>query len=73
MSVDYIFSVQFVLHQLNLNMKINNEMTNCSTSNVTAGVLSKNFQKTVETVVTSDKGFVFTDTIKGTPTFWKRL
>ena len=41
-------------------MKINNEMTNCSTSNVTAGVLSKNFQKTVEAVVTSNKGFVFT-------------
>ena len=54
-------------------MKINNEMTNCSTSNVTAGVLSKNFQKTVEAVVTSNKGFVFTDTIKGTPAFWKRL
>ena len=54
-------------------MKINNEMRNCSTSNVTAGVLSKNFQKTVEAVVTSNKGFVFTDTIKGTPTFWKTL
>ena len=71
--VDYIFFVQFVLQQLNLNSKINIAMKKFSSSNVTAGMLSKNFKKTVETLVTSDKGYVFMNTIKGTPAFWKRF
>ena len=38
--------------------------------NVTTGML--NFKKTVETL-TSDKGFVFMNTIKRAPEFWKRF
>ena len=72
-SVDYIFFVQFVLQQLNLNSKINQAMKKFSSSNVTAGMQSKNFKKTVETLVMSDKGYVFMNTIKGTPAFWKRF
>ena len=44
-------------------------MKKFSSSNVTAGMLSKNFKKTVETLVMSDKGYVFMNTIKGTPAF----
>ena len=36
-------------------------------------MLSKNFKKTVQTLVTSDKGFGFMNTIKRTPAFWKRF
>ena len=72
-SVDYIFFIQFVLQQLNLNSKINIAMKKFSSSNVTAGMLSINFKKTVETLVTSDKGFLFMNTIKGTSAFWKRF
>ena len=36
-------------------------------------MLRKNFKKTVETLVTSDKGFVFKNTIKEIPEFWKRF
>ena len=42
-------------------------------SNVTAGILSKNVKKTVETLVTSDKGLVFMNTIKETPAFRDRF
>ena len=48
-------------------------MKKFSSTNVTAGMLRKNFKKTVETLATSDKGFVFMNTIKGTPAFWKRF
>ena len=36
-------------------------------------MLSKKFKKTVQTLVTSDKGFGFMNTIKRTPAFWKRF
>ena len=48
-------------------------MKKFSSSNVTAGMLSKNFKKTAEALVASDKGFVFMNTIKETPAFWKRF
>ena len=67
------FFVQFVLQQLNLNSKINIAMKKCSSSNVTAEMLSKNFKKIVEILVTSDKWYVFMNTIKGAPAFWKMV
>ena len=48
-------------------------MKKVSSSNVTAGILSENFKKTVEISGTSDKGFVFMNTIKVSPAFWKRF
>ena len=66
--MDYIF-IQFVLKQLNLNSKINIVMKRLSSSNVTAWLLSKDFKKTVETLVASEKWFVFLNNIKGTPAF----
>ena len=62
---------QFVLQQLNLNSKTNIAMKKFSSANVTAGMLSKNFKETVETLVISDNGFVFTNAIKETRAFWK--
>ena len=67
------FFVQFVLQQLNLNSKINTAMNKFSSLNVTAGMLSKSFKKTVETLLTSNKGLLFINTIKGTPGLWKRF
>ena len=48
-------------------------MKKFSFSNVTAGMLSKNFKKIAETLVASDKAFVFTNTIKGASAFWERF
>ena len=61
--------VQFVLQQLNLSSKINISMKKFSSSNVTTGMLSKNFKKIAETLVTSGKGFVFMNT----SAFWERF
>ena len=48
-------------------------MKRLSSSNVTAWLLSKDFKKTVETLVASEKWFVFLNNIKGTPAFCESL
>ena len=68
-----VFFSQFALQQLNPNSKINIAMKKFSSPNVTTGMLSKNFKKNFETLVASDKRFVFLNTIKNTPAFWKRF
>ena len=67
------FFAQFVLQKINLNSRINIAMKKFSSSNVTAGILSNNFKNTIETLITSGKILVFMNTIKGTPTLWKRF
>ena len=68
-----ILFVQFVLQQLNLDSKINIAIKNFCASNVTPRMLSNKFKKTVEILVTSEKVFVFINTINGTSAFWKRF
>ena len=41
--------------------------------NITAGILSKSFKKTVETLIASAKGFLFISTIKSIRGFWKKF
>ena len=48
-------------------------MKKFSSSNLTVGMLGKNFKETIETLVTLGKGFVFMNTIKETHAFWKRF
>ena len=57
------FFILFVFQQLNRKSKINIATKTFSSSNVTAGILNKNFKKTIETLVTSGKEFVFMNTI----------
>ena len=40
---------------------------------VTAGMLSQNFSETVRTFIANDKAYQFMNTIKGTPSYWKKL
>lgn len=69
---DYIFFAQFVLQQQKLNSQINIAMKKIS-GNLTAGMFSKNFKQTVNSLISSDQGYVFMNQIKGTPAYWKRF
>ena len=69
---DYIFFVQFVLQQLKLQNQINIAVKMVS-GNLTAGMLSRNFKQTVQSLISSDQCFLFMNCIKGTPAYWKRF
>ena len=67
---DYIFFAHQVLQQLNLRSKINIAMKKVACKNVNAGMLSENFQETVQDFIANDNAYKFMTTIKGTPAYW---
>ena len=69
---DYIFFSHFVLQQHNLCSQINIAMKKAA-GNVTAGMLCGSTRKTVQSMVASDQGYIFMNTIKGSPAYWKRF
>lgn len=71
-SSDYIFFVQFVLQQLSFNNQISIAMRK-SSANVTAGMLQQGYSETIQSLVSTNKAFVFMNQIKGTPAYWKRF
>ena len=70
---DYIFYAHSVLQQKQLTSNINMTMKKVQTNNLTAGMLSANFQETVKSFIAKDEGYNFMNTIKGTPAYWKRF
>ena len=70
---DYIFYAHSVLQQKQLTSQINMTMKKVQTNNLTAGMLSANFQETVKSFIAKDEGYNFMNTIKGTPAYWKRF
>ena len=46
-------------------------MKNVSTNQLTAGMLSANFEDTVKYLIAKDEGYSFMNTVKGTPAYWK--
>ena len=44
-----------------------------ATTNLTVGMLSRNFTETVQHFIASDEAFSFMNTIKGTPAYWKKF
>ena len=70
---DYIFFAHQVLQQLNLRSKINIAMKKVACRNVNAGMLSENFQETVQDFIANDNAYKFMTTIKGTPAYWQNM
>ena len=69
---DYIFFVHSVLQQMQISNQINIAMRKVATTNLTAGMLSRNFKETMQQFIASDEAFSFMNTIKGTPAYWKK-
>ena len=67
---DYIFFSHFVFQQHNLCGHINIAMKKAA-GNVIAGMLCGSTRKTVQSMVASDQGYIFMNTIKGSPAYWK--
>ena len=72
-SSDYIFFANSVIQQKQLNSNINVAMKKVQTKNLTAGMLSENFESTVKSFIAKDEGYSFMNTIKGTPAYRKRF
>ena len=70
---DYIFFAHSVLQQKQLTSNINMTMKKVQGNNLTAGLLSGNFQETVKSFIAKDEGYNFMNTIKGTPAYWKKI
>ena len=58
-------------------MQISNQidivMRKVATTNLTAGMLSRNFKETVQQFIASDEAFSSMSSIKGTPAYWKKI
>ena len=70
---DYIFFVHSVMQKLNLSNQINIAIRKVTSSQLTAGMLSINFNEKVKEFITSNQAFTFMNTIKGTPAYWKKF
>ena len=70
---DYVFSGLSVAQQMKLQSQINIALKKVCTSRITAGMLSNNFSDTVKYFIANDEAYHFTNTIKGTPVYWKRF
>ena len=69
---DHIFFVQSVIKKLNLSNHINIAMRNVTSNQLTAGLLSSNFNEKIKEFIASDQAFTFMNNIKGTPAYWKK-
>ena len=70
---DYIFFVQSVLQQMQISNQLNIAMRKVATTNLTAGMLNRNFEETVQQFIASEEVFNFMNTIKRTPAYWKKF
>ena len=57
---------------MQISNQINIAMRKVVTTNLTAGMLSRDFKETVQQFIASDEAFSFMNTIKGTPAYWKK-
>ena len=47
-------------------------MQKIKSNNLTAGILSQNYTKTIKSLIVNDEA-TFMNTLKGTPAYWKRF
>ena len=47
-------------------------MRNVTSNQLTAGLLSSNFNEKIKEFIASDQAFTFMNNIKGTPAYWKK-
>ena len=70
---DYIFFAHSVMQKLNLSNQINIAMRKVTSSQLTAGMLSSNFNEKGKEFIASNQAFTFMNSIKGTPAYWKKF
>ena len=70
---DYIFFADSALQKVKLSSQINIAKKKVISNNLTAGILSENFQQRVKELIAKDKAFNFMSSIKGTPANQKKL
>ena len=61
------------MQKLDLSNQITIAMRKVTSSQLTAGMLSSNFNEKVKEFIASDQAFTFMNSIKGTPAYWKRF
>ena len=71
-NADYIFFAHYVLQQTNLFNQIN-IATKKVKGTITAGQLQANFQESLRSFICEDQGYLFMNSIKGTPAYWKQF
>ena len=59
------------MQKFNISSQINIEMRKVTSSQVTAGLLSSNFNEKVKEFI--HQAFTFMNSIKGTPAYWKKF
>lgn len=69
---DYIFFALFIIKKTQLNNQINITMKKVVSSTLTAGMISKNFEQSVKQFINKEKAYLFMNTIKSTPVYWKK-
>ena len=70
---DYIFFAHSVMQKLNLSSQINIAMRKVTSSQLTAGMVSSNFNEKVKEFIASNQALTFMNSIKGTLACWKKL
>ena len=74
---DYIFFAQAISQQSKLQSQIGIAMrkvnSGMGSNQSTAGMFSSNFKDTVNSYIAKEDGYLFMNTIKGTPSYWKRF
>ena len=68
---DYIFYA--LTQQQKLNSRINVALRNVCSGRRTTGMLSNNFSETVQAPIAKDKVYIFMNSVKGTPAYWKKF
>ena len=54
---------------MQISNQINKSMRKIKTTNLTAGMLNRNFKETVQQFIASDEAFSFMNTIRGAPAY----
>ena len=58
---------------MQISNQINIAIRKVTTTNLNAGMRSRNFKETVQQFIALDEAFSFMNTIKGTPAYWKKF
>ena len=61
------------MQHLKLNSSINIAMQKIKSNNLTAGIFSQNYTETIKSLIANDEAFIFMNTLKETPAYWKRF
>ena len=72
-NLDYIFFAQSVIQKINHSNQINISMRKVTSNQLTAGILSSNFNDKIKKFIASDQVFTSMNSINGTPAYWKKF